>query len=903
MLDFGRRILNVFRRDRLARELDEEIQAHLDALREELEDAGHSPREAARLARLRLGGAVQIREQSEDEWRLAPFEGFLQDIRLAARSLRRRPGFAAAAIVTLALGLGASSAIFSVAYGVALRPLPYPHASRLVRIYEANPAANKLRENASIGTFDAWRSEVPSIESAALYTDGGVRYLARPDGPSAMLSSVSPSFFDVLGVRPMIGPGFKPEGEYTRFTADDEAMISHAAWQRLLGGRPDVIGATLEFTGAGDNDIYRIVGVMPPDFAFGTPVDVWRPTKLVERPIGRLLRNWRYDKVVARLRDGSTLAQARAELEATSARLAQEFPTSNAGWTVTVETLHDSIIGNFGRAAWFLLAAVAVVLITACVNVGGLLVARAVARERETAIRVALGAGSWRLLRLWFAEAALLAVAGAGLGLLVADLGIDALRAAAPPGIPRLDAIALDWSSLLWALLATLLAIAVFTIAPLRGAPQDQVVDGLRSGAAGSGDAPSRQSTRTALTLAQCAGAAALVVLSVMLTRSFVKLNSVDLGWEADGVLSMKVDPPMPRELRRPWFRYIEWSDRLIARLEATPGVRRAAITTQVPFSSQTFPATVARGRGRAANDPARWPGMKHNVTNGYFDLMGMRLLSGRTFTDADRFPESVVNFGRSGDQNAGGVAVVTEPVARALWPGQRAVGQLLWLPDIDNVAWREVVGVVEDVQFQSVGEEPAMHVFVPWTQESTGNPRLLVRTAGDPAATAAAVKDVLQQVEPGTRVDAVAPLDMLHKRATAQPRFTSRLVLAFGALTLALAAVGIYGTMSFLVTSRLREIGIRLALGAPRGGIMSHVLSRGLVPALIGGAIGLGIALALARLFRSLLFGIEPLDPLSFLGGAVILAIVALGAALGPARRASQVDPVTALRMDQVAC
>ena len=782
---------------------------------------------------------------------------------------------------------------------MALRPLPYPDPSRLIRIYESNPANSRLREDVSIGTFDAWRSDAPSIESAALFSDPNARYLAGSDDQHVTTTSVSPTFFDVLGVKPMIGAGFKPEDQYTRFTADDEAVISYEAWQRLLGSRPDVIGASLEFTGAGDNDIYRIVGVMPREFAFGLPTDLWRPTKLVERPIGRVIRNWRYDGVVARLRPGSTIERARAELEAASSRLAQEFPSSNAGWTVTVEKLHESIVGNFGRASWFLLAAVAVVLVTACLNVGGLLVARAVARERETAIRVALGAGSWRLLRLWFAEASLLAVAGALLGVLLADLGVDTLRAAAPPGIPRLDAIALDWPSLLWALLATLLAVAVFTIAPLRGAPQEQVVDGLRSGAAGSGEAPGRQATRTALTVAQCAGAAALVILSVMLTRSFVKLTSVDLGWDTAGVLSLSANPPMPRELRRPWFRYIEWSDRLIAQLEATPGVRRAAVTTQVPLSTQTFPSTVARGRGRAANDPARWPGMKHHVSDGYFELLGIRLLSGRTFSDIDRFPESVVNFSRSGDQTFGGVAVVTETVARALWPGQRAEGQFLWLPDIDNVAWREVVGVVEDIQFRSVGEQPAMHVFVPWTQDATGGPRLLVRTAADPAAMVAAVKDVLQQVEPGTRIDALAPLDTLHARATAQPRFTSRLVLGFGALALALAAVGIYGTLSYLVTSRLREIGIRLALGAPRAGIMSHVLSLGLVPAFAGGAIGLAIALGLARLFRSLLFGIEPLDPLSFAGGALVLTIVAIAAALGPARRASQVDPVTALRTE----
>jgi predicted permease len=402
---------------------------------------------------------------------------------------------------------------------------------------------------------------------------------------------------------------------------------------------------------------------------------------------------------------------------------------------------------------------------------------------------------------------------------------------------------------------------------------------------------------RTAMSVAQCAGAATLVVLAVMLTRSFINLTSVDLGWDPSRVLSMNVSPPMPPELRRPWARYVEWSDRLIARLETTPGIERAAITTQIPLSPQSHPTTLARGRGKGTTEDLRWPGVKHVVSDVYFDLMGIRLASGRTFGVADRFTAAQLIDGRQRPER--GVVVVSESTARTLWPDRPAIGQAMWLPDVDTVGWREVVGVVEDIQFHAVGEAPAFHVFVPWTQHPTGAPRLVVRTIGSPESFVDVVRDVVGAVEPGTHIDQIASLDALVSRATAQPRFTSRLVGAFGALALLLAAVGIYGTLSFLVTARMREIGIRLALGAPRSGIMSHVLWRGLVPAVAGGVIGLGIAVALARTFRALLFDVEPLDLTSFAGGATVLLVVALVAALGPAHRASRVDPVRALRSE----
>ena len=818
-------------------------------------------------------------------------DAWLRDLRFAARALRRQPAFVSAAVTTLALGIGASTAIFSVAYGISLRPLPYPEPSRIVRIYEANLATGQSRQDVSVGTFHDWREGAPSIESAALYTQARTRFVAGPDAGPITSMGVSPAFFDVLGARPALGRGFKPESQYTRKTLR-EVVLTDAAWRRLFNGDPTAIGRHVQFDD--DDDRFEVVGVLPASFSFTQPVDLFQP-KLVEVPVARILRNWRYDRLIARLRPGATIDQARAELAAVSARLARDFPTSNAGWSTTVEPLHASIVGSFARATWLLLATVGAVLLIACLNVGGLLVARAVSRDRETRVRIALGAGSWRLLRLWLAEASLLGAAGAATGLALAWLGVSALKAATPPGIPRLDAVELDLPAVAVALLATLTAVCLFAAAPAFSQRARGLT--LRHAAAGAGEAPARHLARNVSLGTQCAGAAALIVLAVMLTRSFVKLTAFDLGWRAPGVLSLRVAPPIPRDVRRPWYRYVEWSDRLVQRLEAVPGIARAAITTQVPLGSDSYPSTLARGRGRATGDPARWPGVTHHVTDRYFDTMGIRVVSGRLFGASDRFGEAQVNQTEKADR---GVAIVSETTARLLWPGQSAVGQSLWLPDIDNVGWREVVGVVSDIQFHAVGETPAAHVFIPWTQTSIGRPRLVVRSASlDTAAFVAAVRQTVESVEPGTRVDQVATLEALVSRATAQARFTMSLVSAFGALALVLAAVGIYGTLSFVAGSRAREIGIRIALGATSRHITTGMLLRGLLPASIGGVAGLGVAIAIARAFRALRFGIEPVDAGSLAFGAVLLLAVSAAAAVGPARRAARVDPIVVLRAE----
>jgi putative ABC transport system permease protein len=845
----------------------------------------------------RFGKAIRLREQSADVWGWTWIDALRADLRYAARLLYRAPAFAAAAIATLALGIGASTAIFSVAYGVSLRPLPYHDPDRLVRIYEANRAEGRLTQNVSEATFPDWRAGASSFEAMALYSDENSRPLANSTQRVTMMG-VSPVFFQLLGTTPILGRGFKTDKEYGR-TAD-EVMLSYAAWQRLFGGRRDVVGSVIAMD---DDDMFVVVGVMPREFDYGPRVDMWRAGFL--RPVpAAIVRGWRYDHVVARLRPGATIDQARAELNAVAARLAREYPATNAGWTVTVEPLHTTVIGDFGRATWLLLAAVAVVLLVACVNVAGLLLARAAARERETAVREALGAGRSRLVRQWLAESVLLAALGTGFGVMLAWLGVLALKAAAPPGIPRLDAIALDRPVLLTALLSCVIATLTIGAAPLRGHARMPPVTRRLQGGGLAGDSVSRRTARDVLVLAQCAGAVALLVLAMMLTRSFGRLSAFDLGWNAERIVSLKPSPPMPRTGARNYW-LVDWSDRVIARLEATPGIVRAAITTSVPMSPQFFPITIARGARNT--DDARWSGVVHHVTHAYFDVMDISLVAGRTFAASDRFSEArltsagimIVNSIRAGP-SAGHVAVISQSVARTLWPGRSALGQIIRLPDFGtNAPPLEVVGVVEDLQFHAVGEQPTLHVFVPWTQENSANPFLLAKGSGDAASTLAAVRRVVEAVEPTTGIEHTTALETLVSRATAQPRFTARTVAAFGLLALVLAAIGIYGTLSYVVGARTRDIAVRLSLGASRSAVLPGLLRGSLLPVLGGGLIGVAIAAGLARTFEALLFQIEPLDAASFAGGAILLLAAVLAAALAPARRVLKVDPAAALRSE----
>jgi putative ABC transport system permease protein len=892
MLEWARRLLTLTRRDRERRELDEELRAHYEELCEDLEADGHDRADAARLARLRLGGLLQTREAAADVWRIGRLEPWLRDTRLAWRALRRTPAFLAAAVGTLALGIGVTTAIVSVVHGVVFRPLPYPDSGRLIRIYETNLANNKPRHDVSVGVFSEWRASARTIASIALFSKTSTWYPAANDPLALRSVSVSPAFFDVLGVRPAAGRFFRSDRDYSD---DDqgEVVISYDASERLFGGPKSSVGSVLSFGGPAGLQSYRVAGVTPRGFAFLEPVDFWRPTIAQPPPVARLFRLWRYNSVVARLAPGASVDQARAELRAVSARLARQYPDTNAGWSCEVVPLLDDVIGRFASASWMLLGAVACVLMVACANVAGLLLARATTREHETAVRLALGAGRWSLMRLWLVEGCLLTATGTGLGGVVAWWGVAVLKRIAPPSLPRIDGIALDGASLVAAVASAIVAVVAFGVASSVGLRDRSVTGTLGGGWRGGALAAPRARLRNTLVAFQSALAVVLVVVATLLALSFVRLGRVDLGWRPRGVLTMTVAPPISG--RRPWYNYMLWADGLVRRLEATPGIERAAITTQIPLGLDSYSTTLARGRAKVQGEP-QWPIVEHYVSDHYFETLSIRLRDGRLFDRRDRFGEAQA-IGESEVER--GVAIVSESVARTLWPGQRAIGRMIRLPDIDNVKYREVVGIVGDLQFFAVGEVPALHVFVPWSQMASGRPRLVVRAAGRAEDVVPAVRAALQAERPGTGIDRIASLDALVGRATAQPRFSSQMVIGFGLLALTLAAVGIYGTSAYLVGARTREIGLRIALGASPRGVFRHVLARSLWPVMVGGLAGLAIAAGASRTMRVLFFQVGALDARAYIVAAASLLVAAAVAALIPAVRASRIDPAITLRAE----
>jgi predicted permease len=832
-----------------------------------------------------------LREEVDQMNGILSIDGFVQDLRIGLRALRRQRGFSLAAICTFALGIGAATAIFSVAYGVAFRPLPYSAADKLVRIYESNRPAGQPKLLVSEGVFHSWREGVTSLERLAIFGQARMRYTPGDSPQPITVMAVSPEFFDVLGVRPVHGRTFKSESEYGRGKTD-ELVISYDAWERFFGADLNIVGRTVALVEG--EDPFVIAGVMPRGFLFEDPVDAWRPLA-VALPINPARRTMREHRVIARLRPDVTLDRLRVELDVVSARLAGAFPNTNAGWTTTVEPLRDAIIGRFAQASWLLLAAVAAVLLVACANVAGLMTARAIGRARETSVRVALGARRARLVQLWVSEALILAVTGAALGVTMAWWLVQLLRTAAPPGLPRLNDIAVDLPAVSIACAAALLSAVFCALVPVLSAGDHSLQQGLSSGTTRSGDTHGRRRVSTSLVAIQCGTALALVVLTLVFARSFMRLTAVDLGWRPANVLSLNLTLLRPPRESGQSF-YTQWAERLITRLERTPGITRAAVTSGIPFSPAKVAASIGRGPVVVADEP-RWPITLHSVSEGYFDTLGLTLTHGRLFTGDDRFDEAVLAHRSKPTSYA---AIVSKSVAHALWPGQDPLGQRFHIPSFGFSSFLQVVGVVADVQFAAVGQEPVLDVFLPWMQvPMAGAVRLVVRSKDDPAAIAPLVRSAVLAEHPATGIYRMTSLATLADRTIALSRVTSQLVAGLGALALALAAVGVYGGLSTLVRTRAHETAVRIALGASPTNTLWRTVVQGLTPVIVGAIGGIVAAVVLVSSARSLLFQIERVDVGSLVVGAVVVLTVTLVACIVPALRATRIDPIGALRVD----
>lgn len=807
-------------------------------------------------------------------------ETILQDLRYAARTLARTPGFTAVAVATLALGIGATTAIWSLVDAVLLRPLPFSEPDRLAAVWMTGGQGGE-RYPMSEADLRDWRARNRAFAQVSAFVE--TRFALTGEGEPELLSGawVTSNFFATLGVRPLLGRAPLPEDD--RPAAEAAVVLSHGFWRRRFAADPRVVGRTVAL----DGSRLTVLGVMPPEVAFPPgsygPVELW--TVLKDAPPPR--RGPYYLNGVARLAPGVTLEGARAELAVIGRAIERDNPLSNAGARFAAAPLADDLVGNVRPALLVLLGAVGFVLLIAAANVANLLLVRAAGREREMAVRAALGAGRRRIARQLLTESVLLAAAGAAAGLLLAWWGVELLPRFAPAALPRLDGVALDGRVLGFTALLTLATGLLFGLAPaLQGSRRD-LHAGLKEGGR-SGDSPGRQRLRRLVVASEVAAALVLLVGAGLLLASYWRLQGTSAGIRPEGVWTTQVELPSARyeEDRQVIAFYRE----LLARIEALPGVRSAGVGISLPPHMLTMTDgftpeghTVPPGRSAPL-------AVLDFVSPGYFQTLGVPLLAGRPFGPADR-------------EEAPGVVIVNRTLARRHFP-QGAVGRRLKIggPERPDNAWLEIVGVVADVKYGGLAAPAEPAYYLPTGQLASHGMRLVVRADGRDAAAAglaARVRQTVRGLDRDLPVEAVRPLPGLVAESIAAPRLRTQLIGAFGALALVLAAIGIYGVLAYTVAQRTREVGIRMALGAGRGGVTRLVLGEMLGVVLGGLAVGLAAAFALTRLLRGLLFEIAPTDPRIFVGVPLLLAVCALLAAYLPARRAARVEPVVALRSE----
>ncbi len=810
------------------------------------------------------------------------FDDLRQDLRHTLRQLRKDPGFTAVALLTLALGIGANSAIFSVVNGVLLRPLPYPEPDRLVILWEDYTArGGPEREWHSYPNFADWRAESRSFEEMAVW-QGGQPILTGSGGEPERVpgAQVTHGFFPTLGVQPALGRAFLEEEDAPG--GPPVVLLSHGLWERRFGGDPAVVGRTVVVNGVEQT----VIGVLPRGFRYQPlgDVDLWQPLGLdAASSCGRACVHLRS---VARLRPGVTPEAAEAELRTIAARLEAEYPQSNTGVSASVFPMRDEIVGDVRPAMLVLLGAVGFVLLIACANIASLVLARGERRRAEVAVRTALGAERGRLVRQLLTESLVLALIGGALAVGLAAAAVAAFPAFAPPDIPRLEEVGIDLAVLGFTLAVTVVAGLLFGLAPALIASRPDVASYLKEGGRSETGRAGSGRVRSGLVVGQVALSLVLLVGAGLLLRSFVELRRADLGFEPEGVLTANLFLPPSRyeapEAVEAFYR------ELFDRLEGLPGVRRAAGISGLPLSGGgTDIDFYIEGRRlpSAGEEEAIWYRI---ATPDYFATVGLRLLSGRPFDEDDRV-------------DGPSVLLVNRSAAERYWPGEDPVGARLTFgdPSAEDATWREVVGVVDDVRHFGVAAGEQAAVYLPWTQIRSRGLNLVLRTSGEPERIAGAVRSELAAMDDALALTTLRPMTELVDASLAEARFFAALLALFAGVALVLAAVGIYGVLSYLVARRTHEVGIRMALGARREDVLRLMLGRGMLLAALGLGLGLLVAVWGTRVLSGLLFRVRPSDPLTFVAVAILLAAVAFVACWVPARRATRVDPLIALRAE----
>jgi len=852
-------------------DVEREMRTHLDLEAEERGD-GPDGRHAARRA---FGNLTAVKEAIHEMSRWTVVEQFGQDLRYGARLLRRSPGFSIVAMLTLALGIGANTAIFSVVNAVLLRPLPFSEPDRLVRIWESQPEKGWNRNVVDPFNFLTWRERTRSFQQMAAI-DSWTSNITGGGEPLAVHGMrVSPEFFSILRVAPFMGRGFTAEEEIPG--RDHSLVFSYAFWQSHYGGDRNILGRKIMTNG----DLSTVVGVLPPDFHFpGWKADLFMPMAL-DRAEAR--KGGRWLSTIARLKPGVSLAQAQQDMADVAKQLSQERPDMDKGWSAAVVPFLEDLTENVRLPLLVLLASVGLVLLIACANVANLLLMRANGRSREIALRAALGAGRRRIVQQLLLESLLLALAGWAGGLAVGYWGLKGLLATIPESVslPRMESIHLDSGVFLFALGISMATAILFGLAPAIQISRPQIQSALQQGSQRTGVGGSRV-FRRAFIVAEIALALLLLVGAGLLMRSFARLTSVNPGFATEHLLTMEMfTSPAKYEDNQKRSRYVE---RVLDEVRGVQGVREAGSTHFLPLTGMVSGSCFAPSPGPEPDTSS--PNADFLVISpGYFRAMGTPMLSGRDFAARDRF-------------GTPSVLVVNHAFAERFFAGQNPVGKKL------NVCWTipnpvEIVGVVADARQTELKEPPHPTVFLANPQAPMYFARLVVRVRNDPRQMAHAVQAAIHRVDPDQAVSNVQTMDDVFSDSVARPRFQLVLLLVFAGIAVLLATIGVYGVVSYSVSQRTQEIGIRVALGARSSDVSRLVLREGLLLGGLGVAVGLAAALACTRVLRSLLFEVTPTDPLTLGAVACLLLAVAVAATLWPARRATKVDPMVALRYE----
>jgi len=800
----------------------------------------------------------------------------LQDLRYALRQLARSPAFSLVAGLALALGIGANTAIFSVVDALLLRPLPVKDPDGIVIVWENNRARNRPRNVVGPANFVRWQEQNTVFERMAWFVVLPMNLTGGGEPEQVSTALVTASFFDVLGVGAAQGRSFVPEDGVEG--SPDVVAVSHGLWQRRFGSDPGLVGRTVSVNGTPRT----VVGVLPPTLRLPPGAELWVPSTL---PAERA-RNSRGRSlvVVARLKPGVSREQAQAEMDVIAARTEQERPDFNAGWGATVVPLHEQLVGDVRPALLVLVGAVAFVLLIACANVANLLLARATTREKEVAIRMALGAGRGRLVRLWLTESAVLGTLGGLLGVLLAFWALSALIALLPANLSGLADVSIDLPALAFALALSLLTAVIFGLAPALQASGTSQWDALKEGSRTSGEGAGAHVLRGAFVAGEVALALTLLVGAGLLIRSFARLTSVDPGFRSENLLTLGVSLPTSRYGEA--AKQVVFFEEAVARIEALPGVVAAGAISFLPLAGPGA-ATSFKAEGLPEPPAGEEPVADvRAVTRDYLRAMRIPLRRGRFFDERDTADAAVRKV------------AVDETLAERFWPGQDPVGRTIVMSWGQPVRG-EIVGVVGDVRLAGLDSPPRSTLYWHLPQLPYSRMTLLVRTEGSPEAALGAVRAQIAALDPEQPVSQIRTMQDVVAGSVQQPRFTVLLLGLFAGTALLLAMLGIYGVMAYTVGRRTREIGIRLALGAGRADILRSVLGRGIALTGVGAGLGLLAAAGLSRFLRSLLFEVTPTDPWTFAGVTLLLAGVALLACYLPARRATRVDPMVTLRCE----